>query len=119
MVVWEYLLDRWIEAAEDETNGVSPRRFGNFAYNCPKAFNLTDPLMPLDIFRNYNVCATSFAALTGGMVLFSVFYFLAIYFSIVKGLSPTKSGTQLLYFSPGAYRSHFLAAAFPDLRVLR
>jgi hypothetical protein len=30
----------------------------------------TDPMIPLEIFKNYDVCATFFAAFTGGMVRF-------------------------------------------------
>ncbi|KAG8908455.1 hypothetical protein FRC01_007370 [Tulasnella sp. 417] len=99
-VGWEYLVSKYILAAEDEYLG-QPRRFPGFLYKCPKWFRLTDPAIPLEIFKNYDVCATSFAALTGGMVLFSAFYFLAIYFSIVQGYSSTSSGVQLLYFAPG------------------
>ncbi|KAG8930724.1 hypothetical protein FRC01_002374, partial [Tulasnella sp. 417] len=99
-VAWEFLVSKYIDAAVDEANGV-PRRFPGFLYKCPKWFRLTEPAIPLDIFKSYDVCATNFAAMTGGMVLFSAFYFLAIYFSIVQGLSATKSGVQLLYFSPG------------------
>ncbi|KIO19830.1 hypothetical protein M407DRAFT_222177 [Tulasnella calospora MUT 4182] len=99
-VGWEYLVSKYILAAEDEYHG-QPRRFPGFLYKCPKWFRLTDPAIPLEIFKNYDVCATSFAALTGGMVLFSAFYFLAIYFSIVQAKSSTSSGVQLLYFAPG------------------
>lgn len=107
LIGWEWVVGKYTQAAVDEAQGVSPRRFPNFVYSCPKAFRLTDPMLPLDIFKSYDVCATSFAAMTGGMVLFSAFYFLAIYFSIVKGLEPTKAGVQLLYFSPGAFGFDF------------
>ncbi|KIO33678.1 hypothetical protein M407DRAFT_231873 [Tulasnella calospora MUT 4182] len=99
-VAWEYLISKYILAAEDEHFG-QPRRFPGFLYACPKWFRLTEPSIPLDIFKNYDICATCFAAMTGGMVLFSAFYFLGIFFSIVKGMDPTHSGAQLLYFSPG------------------
>lgn len=98
---WEYLIGKYIQADEDEANGVTPRRFPSFMYKCPKPLKLTEPTIPHIIFKNYDVVVTNFAALTGGMVLFAAFYFLSIYFSIVKGLSATKSGEQLLYFSPG------------------
>ncbi|KAG8949426.1 hypothetical protein FRC00_008142, partial [Tulasnella sp. 408] len=107
-VAWEFLVSKYIDAAVDEANGV-PRRFPGFLYKCPKWFRLTEPAIPLDIFKSYDICATSFAAMTGGMVLFSAFYFLAIYFSIVQGLSATKSGVQLLYFSPGLGIGVFIA----------
>lgn len=100
-VAWEYLISKYILAAHEEYVG-QPRRFPAFLYACPNWLRLTEPSIPLDIFKSYDVCATSFAAMTGGMVLFSAFYFLGIFFSIVKGMDPTHSGIQLLYFSPGA-----------------
>lgn len=99
-VAWEYLISKYIQAAHEEYVG-QPRRFPAFLYACPKWLRLTEPSIPLDIFKSYDVCATSFAAMTGGMVLFSAFYFLGIFFSIVKGMDPTQSGVQLLFFSPG------------------
>ncbi|KAG8922626.1 hypothetical protein FRC01_013799 [Tulasnella sp. 417] len=99
-VAWEYLVSRYMDAAVDETMG-RPRRFPRFLYRCPKWLKLTEPTIPLDIFKSYDVVATSFAAMTGGMVLFAGFYFLAIYFSIVQGYSAEDSGIQLLWFAPG------------------
>ncbi|KAG8948254.1 hypothetical protein FRC04_009892 [Tulasnella sp. 424] len=99
-VGWEYLVSRYMDAAVDEARG-QPRRFPGFLYRCPKWFRLTEPAIPLDIFKSYDVVATSFAALAGGMVLFAGFHFLAIYFAIVQGYSAEDSGVQLLWFAPG------------------
>ncbi len=60
-------------------------------------------MMPLVIFKNYDVSVCNFAAMTGGMVLFACFYFLAIYYQIVRGMTPTKAGIQLLYWCPGEF----------------
>lgn len=89
-----------MDAAVDEALG-RPRRFPRFLYRSPRWLRLTEPTIPLDIFKSYDVVATSFAALTGGMVLFAGFYFLAIYFAIVQGFSAKDSGIQLLWFAPG------------------
>ena len=35
------------------------------------------------------------------MIMPVMFYFVAIFFTIVNGLSGTDAGTQLLYFAPG------------------
>lgn len=99
-VAWEYLVSRYMDAAVDEALG-RPRRFPRFLYRSPRWLRLTEPTIPLDIFKSYDVVATSFAALTGGMVLFAGFYFLAIYFAIVQGFSAKDSGIQLLWFAPG------------------
>ncbi|KDQ08492.1 hypothetical protein BOTBODRAFT_138939 [Botryobasidium botryosum FD-172 SS1] len=84
-VAWEYLLELYEQAR------CTP----------PKALATTEAMIPLVLFRNYDVVATCFASLASGMLMFGCFYFLSIYFIIVAGFSPTKSGSQLLYFSPG------------------
>ncbi|KAG9000747.1 hypothetical protein FRB95_009498 [Tulasnella sp. JGI-2019a] len=94
-VFWELMF----EAYEQETD--RPHRRPQWMYKSPKWLEFTDPLIPTSIFRNYDVSVTSFGALTCGMVLFSAFYFLAIYFSIAQGESASKSGAQLLYLAPG------------------
>ncbi|KAL5530787.1 hypothetical protein ACEPAF_7045 [Sanghuangporus sanghuang] len=57
--------------------------------------------LPLQVMGNFDVMATNFAALTSGMVMLVVFYFVALYFFIVSGQSETDAGVQLLYFAPG------------------
>ncbi|KAL5488411.1 hypothetical protein ACEPAI_6529 [Sanghuangporus weigelae] len=58
-------------------------------------------LLPLKVMGNFDVMATNFAALTSGMVMLVVFYFVALYFIIVSGEDETDAGMQLLYFAPG------------------
>jgi hypothetical protein len=45
-----------------------------------------------------------------GMVTLVMFYFVAIFLTIVRNLSPAKSGAQLIFFAPGLVRFalHFL-----------
>ncbi|KAG8854886.1 hypothetical protein FRB96_007286 [Tulasnella sp. 330] len=95
LVFWELMF----EAYEKETD--RPHHRPQWMYKSPKWLEFTDPLIPTSMFRNYDVSATSFGAMTCGMVLFSCFYFLAIYFSIARGDSASKSGAQLLYLAPG------------------
>lgn len=99
-VGWEYLLELF------EEGRMAP----------PQIFSTTEAMIPLAVCRNFDVMATSFAALTSGMLMFGCFYFLSIYFIIVAGFSPTKSGSQLLYFSPGLGEPYVLAFfCFPIL----
>lgn len=60
-----------------------------------------DPMIPLNIFTSYDVCATLLGAFSSGMVMFVLFYFISIFMTIVTGLSSFKAGVQLLYFTPG------------------
>ena len=84
-MLWEYFL---------ETEQVSSR---------PSSSRLraTDPMIPLELFKSADICIVMYSTFVNGMVMLVMFYFVAIFFVIVSGLSPTKSGAQLVYFAPG------------------
>ncbi|KIJ61324.1 hypothetical protein HYDPIDRAFT_116087 [Hydnomerulius pinastri MD-312] len=84
-ILWEYVLERQLLRTTPSRHRV---------LNC-------DPMMPLEIFRSYNVCAVSYGSFVSGMVMLVMFYFVAIFMTIVAGYSPTKAGVQLVYFAPG------------------
>ncbi|KAF8334320.1 major facilitator superfamily domain-containing protein [Cantharellus anzutake] len=67
----------------------------------PRLIAHTVRMLPLYIFKTYNVAAVCTASIAIGMLLCSCFYFMTIYFNIAAGYSSTKSGAQLLYFQPG------------------
>lgn len=58
-------------------------------------------MIPLEVFRSYDVCAVQYASFVSGMVMLVMFYFVAIFMTIVNGLSAAKAGIQLVYFAPG------------------
>jgi hypothetical protein len=60
-----------------------------------------EPMIPLEVFKDKDVCICNFNSLVGGMVLFGVFYFSSVYFTVVHGFSPQKAGGALIYFLPG------------------
>ncbi|PSR81138.1 hypothetical protein PHLCEN_2v6473 [Hermanssonia centrifuga] len=82
---WEYVL----EMQEESPMPSSIRLFH------------TDPMIPLALFRSLDVCIVQYGTFVSGMIMLVMFYFVAIFFIIVTGLSPTKSGVQLIYFAPG------------------
>lgn len=84
-LLWEYYL---------ETEQVASR---------PSSSRLraTDPMIPLELFKSLDICIVMYSTYVNGMVMLVMFYFVAIFFVIVTGLSPTKSGAQLIYFAPG------------------
>ncbi|RPD74189.1 MFS general substrate transporter [Lentinus tigrinus ALCF2SS1-7] len=84
-VAWEYVLERKQEA---ETTSRNP-------------LMRTDPMIPLQLFTSLNMCVAQYAMFVSGMVMIVMFYFIAIFFTIVGGLTGTDAGTQLLYFAPG------------------
>ena len=58
-------------------------------------------MLPMTMFRSYDIVATDFATMTSGMIMLGIFYFVAIFFVIVGGNDPVSAGSQLLYFAPG------------------
>ena len=84
-LVWEYLLEK-------EEEALQPSKLRLFT---------VDPMIPLVVFRNLNICIVQFGTFVNGMVMLVMFYFGAIFFVVVSGLSASKSGAQLIYFAPG------------------
>jgi hypothetical protein len=76
------------------------------------------PMVPLEIFRDWDVVICQWMNLAGGMVMFGQFYYIAIYFTIVFSYSPQQAGQQLLYFLPGLGVGAWTAMFFV-LKVLR
>lgn len=87
-LLWEYYLERTEQDASTSKM--------NLLY--------TDPMIPLQLFKSLDVCVVMYATMISGMVMLVMFYFVAIFFVIVTGLSPTHAGTQLIYFAPGMVR---------------
>lgn len=75
-------------------------------------------MIPLEIFRDWDVVICQWMNLAGGMVMFGQFYYIAIYFTIVFSYSPQQAGQQLLYFLPGLGVGAWTAMFFV-LKVLR
>ena len=61
----------------------------------------TIPMIPISVFRTKDVGVTSIIAAGTGAALFSVFYFVGIYFVVVEGRASSDAGLQLLYYIPG------------------
>ncbi len=84
-VAWEYVLERKQESAKTSRNPLMR----------------TDPMIPLQLFTSRDLCIAQYGMFVSGMVMIVMFYFVAIFFTIVGGLTGTAAGTQLLYFAPG------------------
>jgi hypothetical protein len=62
-----------------------------------RIFPSQEPMIPLSIFHNKDMGLLSYLNFSTGMALFSVFYFVGIWFTIVQKYDSGKAGTQLLY----------------------
>ncbi|CAL1706889.1 unnamed protein product [Somion occarium] len=61
----------------------------------------TGPMIPLAIFKSLDVCIVMYGVFVSGMIMLVMFYFVAIFMTIVTDLPPNEAGVQLLYFAPG------------------
>lgn len=77
----------------------------------------TSPLIPFDILRQKDVALVCIIAAATGAALYSVFYFIGIYFTLVEAYAASKAGIQLLYYIPGlgvgVYLAIFLCNVLP------
>jgi len=55
-----------------------------------------EPVLPMRLFRNSVFTSTSIVALLLGFAMFGSITYLPLYFQVVRGASPTKSGLELL-----------------------
>lgn len=96
-ILWEALL--------------SPSRFLNRRF--PKML----PMIPSSILSKKDVNLVCLIEAGSGAGLFSVFYFIGIYFSVVEGYEPSRAGLQLMYYIPGlgagVYGTIFLCNVWP------
>ena len=76
------------------------------------------PMIPLEIFTDWDVTICQWNNISGGMVMYGQFYYIAIYFTIVFSYSPADAGKQLLYFLPGLGTGAWTAIFFV-LKVFR
>ena len=93
-IVWEVILEK-----KRHSNNVS----GIFRAR---------PMIPLEMFTSIDLCAVQFGAFVSGIIMFVMFYFVAIFMTVVTGLPASQAGVQLLYFAPGLVSrfSHFYLA---------
>ncbi|KAI1084413.1 MFS general substrate transporter [Whalleya microplaca] len=62
---------------------------------------LQKPMLPWELLQNRNVSLLTYVTFATGMAMYSVLYFVDIYFTIVKGYPSDKAGVQLLFYTPG------------------
>lgn len=66
-----------------------------------RIFPNTIPLIPFSVLRSKDVGLICFMAAGAGAALYSVFYFISIYFILAEGYPASRAGINLLYYLPG------------------
>ncbi|KAF7363342.1 MFS domain-containing protein [Mycena sanguinolenta] len=77
----------------------------------------SEPMIPMEVFKSYDHCAVQYGTFVAGMVMLVMFYFIAIFMTIVNQLSASQAGIQLVYFAPGMGGGSFIAIQL--IRFLR
>ncbi|KAF3940875.1 hypothetical protein ABW19_dt0209392 [Dactylella cylindrospora] len=82
-----------------------------------KMFPNQAAMLPWTLLKKRDIGVLSFLNFSTGMALFSAFYFVSVYFTIVEGYEPWRAGVQLLYYTPGlgggAYLAMFICNVYP------
>ncbi|KAL4904049.1 hypothetical protein BDW74DRAFT_155065 [Aspergillus multicolor] len=79
-------------------NGVFGRLFPN-----------QKPMIPYSMFQRLDTLWLVVLQFAAGAAMYSVFYYVGIYFTVVEGYSASKAGVQLLYYIPGLGAGVYLA----------
>ncbi|ETN38365.1 uncharacterized protein HMPREF1541_06400 [Cyphellophora europaea CBS 101466] len=66
-----------------------------------RLFPRTKAMVPFDILLEKDVALVCVIAAATGAAMYSAFYFIGIYFTLVEGYESGESGLQLLYYVPG------------------
>jgi EmrB/QacA subfamily drug resistance transporter len=102
LVAWTVAILIWLERGRDwgwaSTLSLATLAVGVvlFLLFLRHEFRSPEPILPLRIFRNRVFSIAGACAFVGGVGLFGAILFLPVYLQIVKGLSPTQSGLQML-----------------------
>ncbi|KAI9569317.1 MFS general substrate transporter [Boletus coccyginus] len=91
-VLWEILLENRSPNGTDASDDVHTQYTAVFH---PR------PMIPLELFTSYDMWVVQYGSTISGMVVFVMFYFVAIFATVVTGLPASQAGIQLLYFAPG------------------
>ncbi|KAL2007863.1 hypothetical protein VTN00DRAFT_7845 [Thermoascus crustaceus] len=74
------------------------------------------PLVVLDLISRRDTLLIAVFEFSGGAALYSVFYFIGIYFTLVEAYPASEAGVQLLYYIPGLGAGVYLAMYMCNVR---
>jgi hypothetical protein len=84
-----------------------------------RIFPSQSPMIPLSIFRTRDMGVLAYCNFSTGMALYSVFYFIGIWFTVVKNYNSGSAGAQLTYYLPGlgvgVYAAMFSCNVWPRM----
>lgn len=79
-----------------------------------RRFSSQRPMIPWNFIQNRNVGLLFYINFSTGMAIYSVLYYVDLYFTLILGYSSSKAGVQLLYYTPGIACGVYLAMLFSN-----
>ncbi|KAL2785577.1 major facilitator superfamily domain-containing protein [Aspergillus keveii] len=67
------------------------------------------PMLPYSMFKRRDTLWLAILQFAAGAAMYSVFYYVGIYFTVVEAYPASKAGVQLLYYIPGLGAGVYLA----------
>ncbi|PGH14237.1 hypothetical protein AJ79_03212 [Helicocarpus griseus UAMH5409] len=74
-----------------------------------RIFPKQTPMIPFPLFKKKDISLLAILEFATGAAMYSVFYFIGIYFTLVEAYPSGKAGIQLLYYIPGIGVGVYLA----------
>ncbi|KAL1603938.1 hypothetical protein SLS60_005530 [Paraconiothyrium brasiliense] len=96
--------------------------FGMTGFVVHQEYFAAEPLIRTSVFKNRTAAITYLSAVIHGIILWSVLYYLPLYFQAVKGMSPIMSGIAIFPWTftvaPAAGIAGFLIAKTGNYRTI-
>jgi MFS family permease len=96
--------------------------FGMAGFVVHQEYFATEPLIRTSVFKNRTAAITYLSAIIHGIILWSILYYLPLYFQAVKGMSPIMSAVAIFPWTftvaPAAGISGFLIAKTGKYRTI-
>ncbi|KKA25045.1 Permeases of the major facilitator superfamily [Rasamsonia emersonii CBS 393.64] len=73
-------------------------------------------MLPYSLFSRMDTLLIAIMQFAAGAAMYSVYYFIGIYFTVVEAYPAGKAGTQLLYYIPGLGAGVYIAAYMCNVR---
>ncbi|KAL4746353.1 hypothetical protein BDW72DRAFT_210496 [Aspergillus terricola var. indicus] len=74
-----------------------------------RMFPTQRPMLPYSMFKKIDTLWLAILQFAAGAAMYSVFYYVGIYFTVVEAYSASQAGVQLLYYIPGLGAGVYLA----------
>ncbi|KKK13292.1 hypothetical protein AOCH_003610 [Aspergillus ochraceoroseus] len=81
-----------------------------------RIFPSQSPMLPYSLFSRLDTLWLAVLQFATGAAMYSVFYYVGVYFTIVEDYATSKSGVQLLFYIPGLGAGVYIAMFMCNIR---